>query len=165
MGFHADTITSETCRHSARHWCEFSFCRSCCVSRRFIVFLSPGKTSATIEFYRNKLYFPSAVVITVVLSASFIMAPFLLRSLLEDAYVIRDPFSPNPGHLMIGGRCSVCAAEVCPKEVRWLSKFDSSLNWLPLNASLVRPILVQRLKSSYERFKTTVKTKMRQSRG
>ncbi|XP_022805736.1 cysteine-rich DPF motif domain-containing protein 1-like [Stylophora pistillata] len=33
--------------------------------------------------------------------------------LLEDAYVIRDPFSPNAGHLTLGGQCCVCARHIC----------------------------------------------------
>jgi len=33
--------------------------------------------------------------------------------LLEDAYVIRDPFSPTAGHLTLGGRCCLCSKDVC----------------------------------------------------
>ncbi|KAK2547499.1 Cysteine-rich DPF motif domain-containing protein 1 [Acropora cervicornis] len=33
--------------------------------------------------------------------------------LLEDAYVIRDPFSPSAGHLTIGGNCCLCSKNVC----------------------------------------------------
>jgi len=40
---------------------------------------------------------------------------FLFTScrLLEDAYVIRDPFSPSAGHLTIGGNCCLCSKNVC----------------------------------------------------
>lgn len=33
--------------------------------------------------------------------------------LLEDAYVLRDPFSPNPGHLILGGQCCLCSTDIC----------------------------------------------------
>ena len=37
--------------------------------------------------------------------------------LLEDAYVIRDPFSPSAGHLTIGGNCCLCSKNVCMAQV------------------------------------------------
>ncbi|XP_068714389.1 cysteine-rich DPF motif domain-containing protein 1-like [Montipora foliosa] len=33
--------------------------------------------------------------------------------LLEDAYVIRDPFSSSAGHLTLGGQCFLCSGDVC----------------------------------------------------
>ncbi|EDO48837.1 predicted protein [Nematostella vectensis] len=33
--------------------------------------------------------------------------------LLEKAYVIKDPFSPNKVHLTIGGVCCLCSKNVC----------------------------------------------------
>lgn len=33
--------------------------------------------------------------------------------LLEDAFVLRDPFSPNAGHLTLGGRCCLCTRHIC----------------------------------------------------
>ncbi|XP_031562732.1 cysteine-rich DPF motif domain-containing protein 1-like [Actinia tenebrosa] len=33
--------------------------------------------------------------------------------LLEDAYLIQDPFSPTQSHLTIGSNCTLCSADVC----------------------------------------------------
>ncbi|KAM7437988.1 Cysteine-rich domain [Porites harrisoni] len=33
--------------------------------------------------------------------------------LLEDAFVIRDPFSPTTGHLTLGGQCCLCSKDIC----------------------------------------------------
>ncbi|KAK3750188.1 hypothetical protein QZH41_015420, partial [Actinostola sp. cb2023] len=33
--------------------------------------------------------------------------------LLEDAYLIQDPFSPSQNHLTIGAKCTLCSADVC----------------------------------------------------
>ncbi|XP_026963787.1 cysteine-rich DPF motif domain-containing protein 1 isoform X1 [Sagmatias obliquidens] len=39
---------------------------------------------------------------------------FLSRSLLEESYVMRDPFTPNKDRfLILGSRCSVCGRLVC----------------------------------------------------
>ena len=54
------------------------------------------------------------------------------RRLLEDAYVIRDPFSPTTGHLTLGGQCCLCSKDICVAPVRlnyripWLQEIDSS---------------------------------------
>ena len=37
--------------------------------------------------------------------------------LLEDAYVIHDPFSPNSGHLTLGGQCRLCSKDICVSQV------------------------------------------------
>ncbi|XP_071510790.1 cysteine-rich DPF motif domain-containing protein 1-like [Diadema antillarum] len=41
--------------------------------------------------------------------------PGFLKSivLLEEAYVMRDPFTPENRHLTVGGSCSVCNRTVC----------------------------------------------------
>ncbi|KAL5014732.1 hypothetical protein ScPMuIL_009002 [Solemya velum] len=33
--------------------------------------------------------------------------------LLEEAYVLRDPFSEDGGILVLGGHCSVCSTPIC----------------------------------------------------
>lgn len=39
---------------------------------------------------------------------------FLSCSLLEESYVLRDPFTPDKGRfLVVGSRCSVCSRLVC----------------------------------------------------
>ena len=54
------------------------------------------------------------------------------RRLLEDAYVIRDPFSPTTGHLTLGGQCCLCSKDICVAPVRLnygipgLQEIDSS---------------------------------------
>ena len=42
---------------------------------------------------------------------------FLYR-LLEDAYVIHDPFSLTTGHLTLGGQCCLCSKDICVAPVR-----------------------------------------------
>ena len=54
------------------------------------------------------------------------------RRLLEDAYVIRDPFSATTGHLTLGGQCCLCSKDICVASVRLnyripgLQEIDSS---------------------------------------
>ena len=54
------------------------------------------------------------------------------RRLLEDAFVIRDPFSPTTGHLTLGGQCCLCSKDICVAPVRLnyripgLQEIDSS---------------------------------------
>ncbi|XP_028516506.1 cysteine-rich DPF motif domain-containing protein 1-like [Exaiptasia diaphana] len=33
--------------------------------------------------------------------------------LLEDAFVVQDPFSPSQSHLTLGSKCSLCSIDVC----------------------------------------------------
>ena len=41
---------------------------------------------------------------------------FLLR-LLEDAYVMKDPFTRDRGLMIVGGHCSLCHIQVCCSQV------------------------------------------------
>ena len=37
--------------------------------------------------------------------------------LLEDAYVVKDPFTREGGFMVIGSHCSLCHSEVCCNQV------------------------------------------------
>lgn len=49
--------------------------------------------------------------------------------LLEDAYVLRDPFSPNSGHLILGGQCCLCSTDICVSQVQYWRVSDVRLDW------------------------------------
>lgn len=42
---------------------------------------------------------------------------FFLFRLMEEAYVMKDPFSEERGFITLGSSCNICRAEVCLSQV------------------------------------------------
>lgn len=52
-----------------------------------------------------------------------ILAIFLLFRLMEEAYVMKDPFSEERGFITLGSNCSICRAKVCLSQVLKIKTF------------------------------------------